>query len=230
MNGGRGVRSWPSQHTCLFCGRTSGDEIKCMVLLLPSLRPRKFRLNDVMMAFSSSLPTSVRFHCHNHKNTRKTESRSVTSALLLPTWLLLARGAAAHLANARAACIGEHFATDVLERRFEAVSVDGCTDLLRARRHQQLRLQLQARLGRLPRDRRGLGHVLIAAVGTTANQCDLARARAHTHTTREELRSLCPHLGISGSPYFPCPRPIVLAHGVGKLGERVRDVRRERPV
>ena len=33
-----------------------------MVLLLPSLRPRKLRLNDVMMAFSSSLPTSVRFH------------------------------------------------------------------------------------------------------------------------------------------------------------------------
>jgi len=44
---------------------TSGEAKKFIVFAFPSLRLRKLRLNEVRIAFSSSVEISDRFHCHN---------------------------------------------------------------------------------------------------------------------------------------------------------------------
>ena len=77
------------------------------------------------------------------------------------------------LSNARTAGVGKDDTTELFEGLQLAITLNGSTDLLRARGDSEHGLGLNTVVKGVPSDRGGTGHVLIRGVGARADQTDL---------------------------------------------------------
>ncbi|KAH3661168.1 hypothetical protein OGAPHI_006575 [Ogataea philodendri] len=115
--------------------------------------------------------------------------------------VLWSRFASVPLSDTWTAGVGQHNGAALLEGVDQTVSLDGGTDLLRARSHKEGDLWLQSNLGGLLDDRGSTRHVLVRRVGTRTNQ--------------------------TGSNVL---WPLVLLGGLLQLGDWSRQIRSERSV
>ena len=77
------------------------------------------------------------------------------------------------LSDARAAGVGQDDTAELLESLQLAITLNGSTDLLRARGDSEHRLGLDAVVQSVPGDGRSTGHILVRGIGAGANQTDL---------------------------------------------------------